>query len=87
MSCCGRRRHECRHLRGDLWEDATAWFFFLLVLLFQVLLRSQWAVKYTCRRRSTERWLQGGTSLDRRAEELLVKRPAIRHEPISFYFD
>ena len=31
------------------WHDAPARYYFLLVLLFQVLLRSQWAIKYAYR--------------------------------------
>ena len=53
------------------WHDAPARYYFLLVLLFQVLLRSQWAIKYAYRRDAAERRLRAGTSLDRRAEELL----------------
>ena len=40
-------------------------------MLFQLILRTQWAIKYAYRRRSAERRLMNGTSLDRRAEELL----------------
>ena len=41
------------------------------MLLCQCLLRAQWGIKYAYRRASAERRLQAGTSLDRRAEELL----------------
>jgi hypothetical protein len=53
------------------WDSAPARYFFLLVLIFQFLLRSQWAMKYAYRRQAAERRLQSGTSIDRRAEELL----------------
>lgn len=53
------------------WDDAPTRYFSLLVLIFQFLLRSQWAMKYAYRRTAAEQRLQGGTSLDRRAEELL----------------
>ena len=53
------------------WDDATTRYFFLLNCLLQFMLRAQWAMKYAYRRKAAEQRLQNGTSLDRRAEELL----------------